>query len=788
MPGSAKQPPYAKIFVVTLIIMGLALPVIVWGSISTMKSMFNAPITWVPESFAERKEYDQFREHFEGNDVVVISWEGCTIGDLRLERLHDELANPIAPAEAELADRWFDDVLTGGSVVRKISSGPAELDPEEVISRLQGSLIGPRGTSCAVVVLSERGEIERKEALDLILDIAVRETHIPRDELRLAGPPVDGVYIDQESIRSLDYYSIPSAIVALLLCYLCLRNWRLTFFVLMVAAFGEGLVLAMVFYSGLKMNAVLVAMPGLVFVLTVASGVHLVNYYYDEIHERGLDGAPTRALLKGWVPTLLATTTTSIGLGSLQVSDMVPVRLFGIFSPIGVLVSVGLLFLLLPGVMQLWPVHIRSIRKNQAESDDVDDPLHHSDRLWNRFSAKVCGHAVPVSIVCLLLMIGAGFGLTWLHTSVNIRSLFVPDSPVLADYAWMEEHLGPMVPIEVVLHFDEDCPLDFVERMKLVAEVQREMEEVKGLDGTMSAATFAPELSPLGTRKSFGDIARERLIERKHDEIVDQLREARYLHTENGRQSWRISGRVAALGDINYQNFLDDLEHQVEPIIDQVRGSGDDRVVGIDGPTYTGVMSLVYEAQGELLNDLIMSFFTAFLLVACVMMFVLQNPLAGMAVMVPNVFPAMFIFGVMGWLGMPIDIGSMMTASVALGIAVVDSLHLLWCFRRECSRGSSRYEAARACYRHCGTAMVQTSLICGFGMLVFSLSDFVPTARFAWMMLAMLMTALAGDLLFLPSLLVGPAGRVFMVRNKKKETQQEQPAPKTSPVPTAAPR
>lgn len=102
-----------------------------------------------------------------------------------------------------------------------------------------------------------------------------------------------------------------------------------------------------------------------------------------------------------------------------------------------------------------------------------------------------------------------------------------------------------------------------------------------------------------------------------------------------------------------------------------------------------------------------------------------------------------------------------MTASAALGIAVDDTLHFITWFRRGLGRGMARDQAVRFAYGRCGRAMFQTSMICGLGLLLFALSGFIPVRRFALMMFALLTLALAGDLVVLPALLVGPLGRVF---------------------------
>jgi len=142
-------------------------------------------------------------------------------------------------------------------------------------------------------------------------------------------------------------------------------------------------------------------------------------------------------------------------------------------------------------------------------------------------------------------------------------------------------------------------------------------------------------------------------------------------------------------------------------------------------------------------------------------MFVLRSPIAGMISMIPNVFPIIIIFGSLGWLGIKVDIGIMMTASVALGVAVDDTVHFLTWFRRGVTRGMDRVEATMLAYDRCATAMLQTTIIGGLGLAVFATSTFTPTQQFGYLMISMLGAALIGDLLLLPAILVSPLGRFF---------------------------
>jgi hypothetical protein len=178
---------------------------------------------------------------------------------------------------------------------------------------------------------------------------------------------------------------------------------------------------------------------------------------------------------------------------------------------------------------------------------------------------------------------------------------------------------------------------------------------------------------------------------------------------------------------------------------------------------YTGVVPIVYKAQRELLSSLIESTFWSFITITPLMMFVARSIRAGIVVMLPNLLPVLVIFGGMGWMNIAVDIGSMMTASIALGVAVDDTIHFLSWFREDLRRLGDRKQAILAAYRRCATPTLQAALISGLGLSVFAFSTFTPTQRFGWLMLTILLAGVVAELILLPALLAGPLGLVFRV-------------------------
>lgn len=872
---TAMETRFRRRWLIATVLMFCMLPFIGIAAQQTMHSMLTLPSRWLPESVPERQALERFVHEFESGDSVLLSWPGCSVDDPQLAEIETVIAK-LRTDESRLEEHnYFDETISGYSALKELMEPPLSLSREDAILRLRGSLVGEDGDfSCVVIALTEKGLYERDTAVPVILREAERVTGIDAAQFLLAGPPVEGAFLDAEATFDANTLSIPSTIVSALLCWWCLRSWRYTAIVLCTALFGQGLILAGMHWSDVRMNALLIVLPTLVLVLTVSAGVHLVNYYYDAVRRFGVLGAADRAFQAGRRPCILAVVTTAMGMLSLCVSEIEPIVQFGLFAAGGVLVTIVLLLYVLPGALVKWPAHAPTAVTSSDER--VQPPRQRrSDRILNAYAAGIQRHAL---LLCCLFLIGtlvAGYGLRNIRSSIAFDSLFPAESQISQNYEVLERDLGPLVPVEVILNFDDRNDLTFGDRIDVVRRVERAVNQVQHISGSLSGATFSPKLTqdtpdeqqvmemtqrlllPIGrglpedallmhllpakethqaaiafsrpsatvttvsmhhstfregaqfadahevmalhqpTRTTLAalhafatgtwqqsapravmhgaesfpallptyqvppvDLLQSRALDAAVAEIRQQLIRRNFLFESEGRQSWRISARLPAMQGIDYHDSLTELQQVVAPLLAEIQ-TGQQPTISAE---YTGVMPVVSKSQRVLLHDLYSSFLTAFGLVALAMIFVLGKIRAGVIAMLPNVFPAVVVFGAMGWWNLSVDIGTMMTASVALGIAVDDTLHFLTWFRIETTRGHDRAEAVRLCFGHCARAMIQTTVICGMGMVVFAFSGFVPTGRFAWLMLTLLSATLVGDLVFLPALLNSPAGKWFQSR------------------------
>jgi predicted RND superfamily exporter protein len=478
----------------------------------------------------------------------------------------------------------------------------------------------------------------------------------------------------------------------------------------------------------------MLVMPTLVFVLSTSASIHLINYYRDAARRVTGPAAAQRAVRWAWQPCWYAAITTAIGLVSLGISQVRPVQTFGFYTAAGVLGSLVWMFLVLPGFLDRWPPR----RPAPSSTGRLD---------WLALSGLVTRYRWWILVLAALTTAALAIGLLRVKTSVRVGDLFAPRTRIIRDYGWLEERFGPLVPIEVVVRFEASGSWTLLEQLEAVGDLATAIDAMPESGGTMSAASFFPRLDREGGGRQ---IARRTAFNRTLERDQEMLVETGYFQAAAGGTAWRIRTQIPALGSMDCDTFISAVQAHASPLLASYE-EGEKTQPALD---FTGLPLLTDAVQQKLLEDLFNSYLMAFLVITLVISVVQKSVTMGAIAMIPNVFPTLTVFGVMGWLGQPIEVGAMVTASVALGIAVDDTLHFMTCYQRAGRSSQALGDAVAAAYRKCGTAMVQTTLICGLALLPHAASSCVPVSRFAWLMLSLLAAALLGDLLLLPALLL----------------------------------
>ncbi|HEY4258621.1 MAG TPA: MMPL family transporter, partial [Schlesneria sp.] len=200
---------------------------------------------------------------------------------------------------------------------------------------------------------------------------------------------------------------------------------------------------------------------------------------------------------------------------------------------------------------------------------------------------------------------------------------------------------------------------------------------------------------------------------------------------------WKISARIGYENGKSPIATLADLQQAVEG--DPVR--------------FTGLTPLLKNAQHEIFDGFWQSFTAAVITISLVMIISLRSFVTASIAMIPNIIPIWLVFGGIGYLGTPVDIGMMMTGSISLGISVDCTFHFLVQYQQSYRQGKTSAEACQDALEHSGEPMLNSTLISALGMLALCMSSFTPTARFGMLMASQMVASLLGELVLLPAML-----------------------------------
>ena len=268
--------------------------------------------------------------------------------------------------------------------------------------------------------------------------------------------------------------------------------------------------------------------------------------------------------------------------------------------------------------------------------------------------------------------------------------------------------------MEVIIRIDEDCPLSFLERMELVRHIQEKIEQIEHVGSSISAVDFSIQLPQRPDWPEPRWTATRLTLDRRLLLRQDRLEKTGYLEAGDGEQLWRISLRVGALNDVEYGDFIANLQRMIDPELDkQLRAKAisaeTGELVDVRGiqATYTGMVPVVHKAQRSLLDGLLFGFGTDLALVVVAIVVLMRHWSSGLLICLSSIFPAVAIFGWMCWNDIVVDIGTVMTPSVALGVTIDDAVHFLLWFRRGIEKGLDRRNAVLLAYQGCAARCIR---------------------------------------------------------------------------------
>ena len=560
---------------------------------------------------------------------------------------------------------------------------------------------------------------------------------------------------------------------------------------------------------GWKVTVISSNFLALMLIITISMNIHLTVRYrqlhrdFPELSHHELVATTLRRMV--W-PCLYTALTTIIGFGSLVFSGIKPVIDFGWMMSIGLAVTFATAFTLFPAVVLLlgrargpgrrregegaehpdtrgWtdrltrgePDGVAPVRAGNGQArravrgqagGQSDPPVRGwADRVTRALALITERYGVAVMAVAGVLLAVCGFGVTRLTVENSFVDYFSEDTEIHRGLSLIDRELGGTTPLEVVLDLDEDRIFDDEPSPKPAeydAEAEREkaaywftdfkIERVKEVHDWLASQPEVGKVLSLASLVRVGeklndgrplDSLQLALVYRRAPADLKQSLIAPYIDIL--RDEARIVLRI--------RDTLPDLRRG--ELLARIReGLRDELDLGAQDVTVSGLLVLYNNMLRSLFASQISTLGAVLAGVALMLLLLFRSFTLAVLGIVPNLLAAGAVLGMMGLVGIPLDLMTITVAAITIGIAVDNAIHYIYRFREEFARSGDYAATLRTCHANIGKAVFYTSATIVFGFSILVLSNFLPTIYFGLLTGLAMSIALLAALTLLPKLIL----------------------------------
>ena len=527
----------------------------------------------------------------------------------------------------------------------------------------------------------------------------------------------------------------PILLFTVIAVFLLFRSAARACVVLLSIAVSVAWTLGLYALMGFGFNILTAMLTPLIVVLAISDDVHVIQHYDHERRHAGAEEAFKRTVAYLTIPLLAASATTALGLLSLATSEIVAIRHFGIGAAVGIMVDFLSSLVLVPTLLTYVP--------------QAAQPLSASRRdLPGRAAAFAIRQPRRVLVLTAAVGILAVVGISRLRVDTNHIGFFARTHPLSESAAVIDRSLAGVYSFHVLL----EGPVDSLQSPDALLRLDRLAEQIAQLPEVRKVTSAAEYVKRAHRALSGGDggagaLPRDSAMVAQEFFLIGMTSEGRRelagvissdFSTAQivARMPSMSSGRVYNM--IQEANALAGAAFEGTPIKATATGSG----------------RLFSALDHYVVNSQITGFGTAFVTILCAMFLVFRSYQYGLLALVPNILPVIGVLGLMGWIGISINIATVMVASVALGVVDDDTVHFLHRVRDELFGGATVEQAALRAATIEGRAALTTAIVnsCGFAVLL--LSEYKPSAWFGGLLAATLALAFVTEIFVLPAVLV----------------------------------
>lgn len=743
-------------------------------------------------------DYNAFRDQFGQDDVVIVALKPVEVfnqGFLReLQKLHTQLENnlpyldevtslvnarntrgegdtlivedllenfPETPDALNtlknrvLANPLYKDLMISAeadftTLVIRASSIPTALSNDELMDGFDDSAPAEALTPTYLT------DAQSFELVSKVKEI-VSEFESDHLEISIAGSPVVTHALKQTIMSDMRKFMLLAIGAIAIFLFLMFRRASGVILPLIVVVVSLLSTLGLMGHIGVAIKVPTQILPSFLLAVSVGASVHILAIFFYRIYQ---GNAKKEALIYAYghsgLPILMTSLTTAAGLASFSTAEVAPIADLGQFAAAGVMLSLLYTLLLLPIVIALVPIRGSERPQDRARTLFLDNILKRIAHYATHYPRRIVATStilVALSIYSALQINFSHNPLTWLPSSLDVRQA----TEVI------DSNLNGSVTMEVVVNTNKINGIQNPEMLNKLEQMGHELEQ------------WDQEGIIVGKAWSLADVIKEinRALNENRDEFYsipqDQPLVSQELllfsnsgsddledFTDSQFSQARLTMKTPWIDSVVYSDFT----ASVESRFNEVFGSE----VEI---TVTGIVALLGRTLHAAMLSMSQSYVIATVAIGAMLMLLLGSVRMGAIAMIPNLFPIILILGLMGALGWPLDLFTMLIGAIALGLAVDDTVHFMHNFGRYHQESHNVHEAVEHTLLTTGRALLVTSIVLSFGFFVFMFSSMSNLFNFG------LLTGVAIFLALVSDFLLAPALMALLYEDKDKQAQIE---------------
>jgi predicted RND superfamily exporter protein len=576
--------------------------------------------------------------------------------------------------------------------------------------------------------LQEQLNKERRSEVEQIEEIV---TQLEMDAtVYIGGSYVVGIRLIDIVTQDLITFGIGVLLLISVLLLILFRNLKWVFFPLFACASSVTITVGILALLKIPATVISANFIALQLILTLAIMLHLIVCYRSisqkqpEIsqHERIKE-----TLRQKLAPCFYAAITTSVGFASLAFSGIQPIMDFGLMMLISNAVTLLVALFLFPSVL--------SFLKAKKESNE----FLIINRLLGGVQKNVAAKSGVFIIIPVVLIALVSLGIPRLNVENSFIDYFDTDTQIYNELRFIDQEFGGSTPLDVLITLSSDTDktdlfmsAEQVNTLHLAHAVIDAFEASGNVTSLINFTTLAKQLND---GKPLTEYELDVIYSVVDQKTIDSLIGS-YIDSESN--TFRVSTRIEdTMSGLNRQVLLDNINKDLA-------------AAGFTQEDYqlTNLFVLYQDILSRLVDSQVKTIAIVYAALSLILFVIFRSFTLTLIALVPNVLTTAAILGVIGWFNIPLDLMTITIASIAMGIAIDDTIHFMDAYVK-----NKDDQPMQAAFSHTGMAMLYTTSLIAAGFGIFVFSEFMPSVYFGILTACAMLFALLTDLTVLPALL-----------------------------------